>query len=1219
MAKNETSTATVIFNGEKANATLKQLEAEARKLNAELRQLNVNSKEFGEKEREFQKVNGRLKDLRGEINQTGGAFSKLADQANKYQQVLQMITVGLIGFGAAVVGIIKGNAKLEDSLADIRKTTKLTVDEVKKLNTELGKIDTRTSRSDLREMAVVAGQLGIAQKDILPFVDSIDKLNVALGAEIQGGASEVATQMGTLRNVLTDMKTSAVSDDMLRLGNAINVLGADGFATAPVLVDLSNRIGGVGMSLGLSSAEVMGISATLQELAVSTERGGTAMTKILMKMTYNTADFAKVAGIPLKDFTTLVNTDLYGAFVKVVEGSKRGGEGATILGKLIRELEISGAGASEVFAKLGNNTAMLQQKVDLAGKSLQGTDEILRQFNDKNTTLGATLDKLGKEFYRLITLPGVTEFLKSMVGAVVNLVAWLKALPEWIDKYRIGLIAVTGAIGVYIAAQTRSIQVAILNNLTLKEGILLKMKDAVVLEYLIVKEQLLAIWKTNGTIATKLATTAQWLWNAAMAANPIGLVIAAITALVAGIKTYEMYNSQAIALEKLKASTTVLLAEANKKLEDAYEKVAGTVRNLNLLSVQEKKDLQEKIDLTIKQAEAELLLMQTKQKSIGEAAAKPTILQRVWNTVKGGASPGGAAMAVADNAIDAQENRTEATKPYDEGIKKLQDKISQFKDANQSLSDVLNAESIGDKIVGESLDNLEAKLSKYQVALKASVAGSEDFIRVQGKIKELNKKIQSFDKSDPSTGTPAEAESKAKKQADYLLDIKKQLAQARAAVTEGEMDRELAIEEEKLGERLDKIKGNSADEVELRRVLTDQLIEKQDEIRLKYAEKEIQTQYKIEKEKADAKMASMDKDSDEYLQAVLDSLQKEMEYTLSVTKATEQQKQAIKDTFAQKGANVVTKHNNLDDKNLFDYQEQLKSLRLKSIDLAEKQVKIKLEVDAKYRKILEDNIKDEARTAEIKKQMAEEVAAKQIQLSKETALRVADDAISLAKGAVDGLAQIFAMQTDAENQQLKQDEEANNKKKSNLQAQLDAKLITKAQYDAQVNRMDKDLDKKRKKMEHDQAVRNKEVALFNALISVATAVATALSAGPGIGIVLSIITAALGAIQIGYILGQKVPEAARGRYSVIGQDDNKLYKDVPLVSSPETGLYSTPTLISETGQEIVIDPKTTKNLMVNYPHVIDAINFARGSTKGRWPVYGFSGFDSRWNSRCGQS
>ena len=276
------------------------------------------------------------------------------------------------------------------------------------------------------------------------------------------------------------------------------------------------------------------------------------------------------------------------------------------------------------------------------------------------------------------------------------------------------------------------------------------------------------------------------------------------------------------------------------------------------------------------------------------------------------------------------------------------------------------------------------------------------------------------------------------------------------------------------------------------------------------------------------------------------------------------------------------------------FEDDLNNLKLKGEhDLAKGKEKIQLEVNARYKKLLEENLGDEQRTAEIKKQISEEVAAKQLELSKETAKKVANDAISLAKSAVDGLASIFSMQNDMENQQLKADEEVNNKKKENLQAQLDAGLISKSQYDAQVSKMDKDIAAKKKKMEHDQAVRNKEVALFNALISVATAVATALSAGPGVGIVLSIITAALGAIQIGYILSQKVPEAATGRYSVIGQQDNKLYKDVPLVNSPETGLYSTPTLISETGQEIVIDPKTTKNLMVNYPQVIDAINFAR--------------------------
>lgn len=38
-----------------------------------------------------------------------------------------------------------------------------------------------------------------------------------------------------------------------------------------------------------------------------------------------------------------------------------------------------------------------------------------------------------------------------------------------------------------------------------------------------------------GAVATGVATAAQWLWNAAMTANPIGLIILAVAALVAGI------------------------------------------------------------------------------------------------------------------------------------------------------------------------------------------------------------------------------------------------------------------------------------------------------------------------------------------------------------------------------------------------------------------------------------------------------------------------------------------------------------------------------------------------------------------------------------------------------------------------------------------------------------------------------------------------------------
>lgn len=50
-----------------------------------------------------------------------------------------------------------------------------------------------------------------------------------------------------------------------------------------------------------------------------------------------------------------------------------------------------------------------------------------------------------------------------------------------------------------------------------------------------VATKIYTLWVNAATMATKIATAAQWLWNAAMTANPIGAVIAALAALAAGV------------------------------------------------------------------------------------------------------------------------------------------------------------------------------------------------------------------------------------------------------------------------------------------------------------------------------------------------------------------------------------------------------------------------------------------------------------------------------------------------------------------------------------------------------------------------------------------------------------------------------------------------------------------------------------------------------------
>lgn len=416
----ETKTVEIIVKGQQANASLREIQSASRVLNAELKKLPVNSQEFIDKTKELQEVNKRLKSINDDVKGVGGVFGQISKEVKAFG----LVAMGTLGFEfitGKIKDLIGQNAKLSDSFAEIQRTTGMTEAEVRKLNKAFSQLDTRTSTADLREIAAAAGQLGISKKDILSFTAATDKLVVALGTEFSGGAEEVTKTMGTLRTVFSDIKSDNVSDDMLHIGNAINQLASAGLATGPVVADFANRIGGVGINLGLTSGQVLGLSATLQELNVSTERGGTAISKILLKMTQHADTFAKVAGVGTKEFGDLLNKDLYSAFMKVVEGSKKSGASATEFSAILDSLGVDGAGASEVFSKLGTNTKLLQEKVDLANDSLKGTDSIMNAFNLKNETFGSKIDKIGKAIAGAFTNSAVMDGMNKIADGLVNM------------------------------------------------------------------------------------------------------------------------------------------------------------------------------------------------------------------------------------------------------------------------------------------------------------------------------------------------------------------------------------------------------------------------------------------------------------------------------------------------------------------------------------------------------------------------------------------------------------------------------------------------------------------------------------------------------------------------------------------------------------------------------------------------------------------------------
>jgi hypothetical protein len=409
--------------------TLKELNLKLASLKAAHKNIDPLTNAFKENAKAIKEVTARKKELETGMGAFGQSLAKVKDQLIGLG-VVGAITLAFTTLTSYISKVIDGTAKLSDELTEIARTTGLSAAGVANLNKQLTELDTRTSSSDLRKIAAVGGQFGIASKDLVGFTAAVDKVNIVMGAEF-GDVDNLTSKIAGLRNVLGG--TDNISDDVLSLANAEAVLAQNGIATADVITNIASRIGGYGKNAGLSSGQVLGLAAATQELNMGAERGSTAIVKTLQKMLVNYEEFAVVAGEKTEVFKELLNKDLYGAFIKVLEGSQKLGTSSTAVAKMITELELSGAGAAEMFSKFGNNAALVNKKVALATESLKSHNTINEQFSLANNNAAGSIAKLEKAMNAWLMNNAFTRIIQDITLAFAKLVIGTDELKDSID------------------------------------------------------------------------------------------------------------------------------------------------------------------------------------------------------------------------------------------------------------------------------------------------------------------------------------------------------------------------------------------------------------------------------------------------------------------------------------------------------------------------------------------------------------------------------------------------------------------------------------------------------------------------------------------------------------------------------------------------------------------------------------------------------------------
>jgi hypothetical protein len=477
------------------------------------------------------------------------------------------IAAQIVGNAASVisdfaVNLVEQSKKLSDQLTDIRKTTGMTAEEVTAFNQALTQIDTRTSTNDLREMAKVAGQIGIQKDEMLSFVKAIDVVNVALGDEFSGGVNEIVKSLGTMRTLFQETKDMDPGEAIMRIGSAVNELASSGMASAPFIADFTSRIGQLGR-MAPTITQTMGLAAAFQELGLSAEIAAGGITNIMLNAGKESKAYAKQIGMTVEEFKNLLNTDPNEMFLRLANSMK--GLESTDVAATMDRLKIGSQEAIKVMSLLSAKTDLVREKQELNAEAFQKNESVMTEFNLKLENFAGLMERASNKltnFTQGVAL-GLTPAFTALLGFLLSTVDILIALPKFLkdNAQWFGVLAVA---------------IVTLNFELIKQNALLIIDAA---QTLIVAKSKAALAK-----ATNIAKVAQAAFNFVLSANPIGLVVIAIAALVAGL--YTLYqNSETVrkAIDSLfngfKEIITVVIDFYAALMSLDFKKIADIFKN----------------------------------------------------------------------------------------------------------------------------------------------------------------------------------------------------------------------------------------------------------------------------------------------------------------------------------------------------------------------------------------------------------------------------------------------------------------------------------------------------------------------------------------------------------------------------------------------------------------------------------------------------------------
>ena len=507
-------------------------------------QIKETTKTYNEQINVVKKVGKALEDAGEKIKNAGDKITAVGNSLTKFGAVV----------GAGLVGITKSAIDFESAFTGVTKTVDGTAEQLQELRTGILQMSTEmpASANEIASVAEAAGQLGIKTEDVLSF----SKVMMDLGNSTNLSADEAASALAKFANI-----TGMSADNYSRLGSVVVDLGNNFATTESDIVAMATRLASTGELTGLTEAQIMGLATAMSSVGIEAEAGGSAMSKLLQKMSVavetgkagklTLSSLAKTAGMSAKDFKKAFQEDSAGALAKFIERLNNGERNGKSAIAILQELGLTDVRLMNTILSLSNANGLMGEAVETANKAWSTNTALLTEANKRYNTTESKLEKMKNKFKSLAISLGdqVIPLLSDLLDNAEPLISGLSKAIEKFNKLDdvtktniVKFAALAVAIGPVVSGIGKVVSLA-------GSGISAIGKITS------------AVGSLSGALATGSTGLASMGSGILALASPTGLAVAGVVALTAAIAAY------CVAQEK----DLILLANRRKAIEQDVE------------------------------------------------------------------------------------------------------------------------------------------------------------------------------------------------------------------------------------------------------------------------------------------------------------------------------------------------------------------------------------------------------------------------------------------------------------------------------------------------------------------------------------------------------------------------------------------------------------------------------------------------------------------------